>query len=667
MTEPAYHRPHELNPLPSTLVQAAALDYAARGWHILPCRPDKKPRIKGWPTAATTDPEQIKAWVRKWPTANIGIVTGERSGLLVLDVDLDKGGFESLEALTSSLPDTYTVRTGGGGAHFYFRYPPGSNIRSTSGEYNGLGSGLDIRGEGGYVIAPPSHTTGPYTVLSDAPLAPPPEWLLEPLRSHPRASASRPPRPNPPHAPVTLTEPIPEGGRNHELTRIAGRLRARGCYDVDLFSSLSAVNDSQCVPPLPAPEVQKIARSVCRYPVGVPAGEAEPDPKTLEALEGVEADLWARYWKGRGGGTDRDVMVILLILARRHGESIPAGPRVEVSYRDLAPLAAISLKTLWKSIKRLKVAGLIRADNFGRLPEMAGAFVLVAAPVGTTAQRVDTPQHFPPPPGGGGDYLSRASATATASATGGERRQTFTAPRLRHPAPGYRRLGKSAGQVVDVLEAAGGSLTLQDLADRTGSKRPRDLRRRTLPRLVEAGVVVVEAGVVALAGDWRESLEVERERAGENAAHRRDAARYEREREAYRRRDETTPEAVPPPLHPLCELERIGPHPVEAEHATTGRGLEEPGVVTSAANTDNTSEGVFSGGGYGPAPATPDRTGQERSVDSGHKRDEQAEESGEAGDSGERESGEDERGEREAWTPSAAYLRMVPADQGWVA
>jgi hypothetical protein len=186
-------------------------------------------------------------------------------------------------------------------------------------------------------------------------------------------------------------------------------------------------------------------------------------------------------------------------------------------------------------------------------------------------------------------------------------------------------VGKSAGQVVDTLEAAGGSaLTLEELADRTGCKRPRDLRRRTLPRLVEAGVVAVEAGVVALAGDWREALEVERERAGENAAYRRDADRYEREREAYRRRDETAPDEVPAPLRALAELERIGPHPVEAEHATAVRGLEGTGVGTAAAGTSNTADG----GVRGPASVEDYRAGRER----------------------------------EPWVPSNAYLRMI--DQG---
>jgi hypothetical protein len=170
--------------------------------------------------------------------------------------------------------------------------------------------------------------------------------------------------------------------------------------------------------------------------------------------------------------------------------------------------------------------------------------------------------------------------------------------------------------------------------------------------------VVVEAGVVALAGDWRESLEVERERAGENAAYRRDADRYEREREAYRDRDKVTAGEVPAPLRALSELERIEPGERDPIPPVEG---EEKDVVSSADGTHNTSEGVFSGGGYGPAPATPDRTGQEWEMEH-----EQAEESGETGDSGAGESVQEERG-RGSWVPSASYMRMVSHDQGWAA
>jgi putative DNA primase/helicase len=106
---------------------------------------------------ATTDPQTIRAWWGRYPDANIGMPTGRRSGILVVDVDLDKGGFESLAALIhryKEWPDTPTVRTGGGGLHFFFRYPADSEIRSDVGEK--MGSGIDVRGERGYVLLPPS-------------------------------------------------------------------------------------------------------------------------------------------------------------------------------------------------------------------------------------------------------------------------------------------------------------------------------------------------------------------------------------------------------------------------------------------------------------------------------------------------------------------------------
>jgi hypothetical protein len=106
---------------------------------------------------ATTDPEVIRAWWTRHPTANIGMATGSGSGLLVIDVDLDKGGFESLAALIhryKEWPDTPTVRTGGGGIHFYFRFPEDAEIRNDVGRK--LGPGIDVRGEGGYVLLPPS-------------------------------------------------------------------------------------------------------------------------------------------------------------------------------------------------------------------------------------------------------------------------------------------------------------------------------------------------------------------------------------------------------------------------------------------------------------------------------------------------------------------------------
>lgn len=108
---------------------------------------------------ATSDLETIKAWWSRRPRANIGTPTGRAAGMVVLDVDPDKGGFKTLSALIrrhSPLPETPTVHTGGGGLHFYLRHP-GGRVSNSAGK---LGPGLDIRGDGGYVLLPPSvHAT----------------------------------------------------------------------------------------------------------------------------------------------------------------------------------------------------------------------------------------------------------------------------------------------------------------------------------------------------------------------------------------------------------------------------------------------------------------------------------------------------------------------------
>lgn len=141
----------------------AALAYAKRGVPVFPCKPGgKEPLTKSGHLEATTDRARINLWWRRSPRANIGIPTGERSGLLVLDVDADKGGFASLEEweVEEPMPETAMVRTGRGGLHYYFEYPAdGTHVPNSTGK---LGPGLDVRGEGGYILAPPSRTEGAY-------------------------------------------------------------------------------------------------------------------------------------------------------------------------------------------------------------------------------------------------------------------------------------------------------------------------------------------------------------------------------------------------------------------------------------------------------------------------------------------------------------------------
>jgi hypothetical protein len=132
------------------------------GFTVFPVKTATKlPLIKGWPEAATTDAGTISAWWSRWPDANIGIATGAKSGTIVLDVDVKTGGLESFEELKARIPawpDTLTARTGSGGLHVYFQTLDGLQVRNSAGR---LAPGLDIRGEGGFVVAPPSiHPNG---------------------------------------------------------------------------------------------------------------------------------------------------------------------------------------------------------------------------------------------------------------------------------------------------------------------------------------------------------------------------------------------------------------------------------------------------------------------------------------------------------------------------
>ena len=151
---------------------SAALKYAERGIPVFPLRPGgKKPLTPRGFKDATTNPDRIRRWWKRRPDANIGIPTGKRSGLWALDRDAYKPGCMSREALERKhgpIPKTTTVGTGRGGYQYLFRYPTSCEIKNSAGE---LGPGLDVRGEGGYIVAPPSRTEGPYEWLDPATLA----------------------------------------------------------------------------------------------------------------------------------------------------------------------------------------------------------------------------------------------------------------------------------------------------------------------------------------------------------------------------------------------------------------------------------------------------------------------------------------------------------------
>lgn len=161
----------------------AALQYAKRGWAVLPCKPrDKSPATQhGFKDATTQAGNVVQTWKRN-AGANVGIATGAVSKLLVLDVDPRNGGDHSLAQLRrihGELPTTITAETSGGGMHYYFSLPEGVQVRSSV-----LTDGLDIKADGGYVLAPPSvHPSGAIYRWLVRPgkqqLAPAPQWLLD--------------------------------------------------------------------------------------------------------------------------------------------------------------------------------------------------------------------------------------------------------------------------------------------------------------------------------------------------------------------------------------------------------------------------------------------------------------------------------------------------------
>jgi putative DNA primase/helicase len=190
---------------------------------------------------------------------NLGVVTGAPSNQIVLDVDPATGGDETLRDLErahGALPDTVIVLTGGGGRHVCFRHP-GTPVPNSVGT---LGPGLDVRGDGGFVVGVGSRHRSGRTYVWDVtadpdmvPLAAVPRWLLDRMRTRARA-----------RLPVDGT-PLGEGERNARLFQLGCLLRRYRLGEPALRGALEAINRVQCVPPLEPSEVAKIAASATRY------------------------------------------------------------------------------------------------------------------------------------------------------------------------------------------------------------------------------------------------------------------------------------------------------------------------------------------------------------------------------------------------------------------
>ena len=255
----------------------SALQYAAMGYRVFPCRPGRKlPNTTHGRNDATTDEAQIRAWWEACPTANIGLVT---DGLLVVDVDGGDNDWPTNQELAAELCQAPTSVTPSGGRHHVYRQPEGREYRSTAGR---LATKVDTRANGGYIVAPPSRLEdgSQYQWIDGLELDPlgrlpePPEWLTKMADA---LAQGRGPGALPQGPILGDSNPIPDGQRNYTLARLAGTMRRAGMSRGEIASALHRANVDRCCPPLCESEVERIADSISRY---------EPDQITVAVVEG---------------------------------------------------------------------------------------------------------------------------------------------------------------------------------------------------------------------------------------------------------------------------------------------------------------------------------------------------------------------------------------------
>lgn len=223
----------------------------------------KHPVPTKWQEITSKDPTSIKAWWRAFKDPNAGVVTGKVSGVVILDIDPRHGGMDTLDDLQvkhGKLPNTATVETGGGGYHYYFKSPDQSIKNAT----NVGGSGVDFRGDGGFVVSPGSeHSSGKTydwydgQTPNEAGFANLPGWLFDLVYKPPVKVAQM----------KAGDVRVAEGGRNVFLTGLAGAIRNRGCGYKTILAALVEANIENCIPPLFDEEVMLIARSISKYAI----------------------------------------------------------------------------------------------------------------------------------------------------------------------------------------------------------------------------------------------------------------------------------------------------------------------------------------------------------------------------------------------------------------
>lgn len=371
-------------------VLVAALDYASRDWRVIPLLSEtKQPFLKNWPHLATTDPQRIREWFSGRPPRSLGIATGSRSRLLVVDLDGD-GVRGIIEQRCGPLPSTYEVATTRG-RHLYYQ------IDVPCWNRNGfLGLKVDIRGDGGQVAAPPSvHPESGviYERVGDHEIVPAPNWLVEAVRR--------------PDGAIVTSDEVPGLSCLHGTRRRATeallydasdweeddavrysdreryRSRHRALWSV-ILSELQRGCDEECVlgtirgstlwakarrssPTSPERWVRDQIRSAQVWLDQHPAGWIEP---------GDHRDLAERYGGTLSAGQRK---VLAAIQARVYRDREVYGHDigwVSMSQGDLAMASSQSKGSIGKALDRLEEAGWIKVRKSKRGDARASSIAL---------------------------------------------------------------------------------------------------------------------------------------------------------------------------------------------------------------------------------------------------------------------------------------------------
>lgn len=246
-----------------------ALEYAAKGWAVFPCKLDKSPYTTHGHKDATTIRETITAWWTKWPDASIGWALP--ADIVVIDIDIkhDEGkyGDETMSDWVEQhgdMPETVISLTGGGGLQYFFTTDKPAKCTTN------LLPSVDVRTKGGYVVLPPSnHPSGrcyeweASSELGDVIMQPLPESFYQIMTAEkPRTSKD-------------LPEQIADGTRNDTLFRLACSLRAKGLTEMEILAAISRANQDRCSTPLSDREISTLVHSAAKYEPGkLPTGDS---------------------------------------------------------------------------------------------------------------------------------------------------------------------------------------------------------------------------------------------------------------------------------------------------------------------------------------------------------------------------------------------------------